>query len=450
MAARFSNIDPATFIRDNENQNTLKKTLSHVKLLQGFIQAKYNVVMPIHLLPPHELNKYIADFIINVRKSDGGEYEPSYLRGFVSSFDRQLKRHKYTLQIMSNCTEFQESRDALRSKQRDLKAQGKGSKPNKADPLTDEEINHLYECNELGIKTPSSLINTLWFLNTLHFGIRGGSEEHRNIHWGDIQLKHDPANRTDYLEYHERATKTRTGEDLRNTRVCPPRAYATPSDRERCPVHTYMVYQSKRPEGYSNPDDPFYLAVVTNNKNPSVSEKWFLKGPIGKNKIEHLMRTMATNANLPENKRITNTSVRKTLVQKMTDSNVPDSLQVYVTGHKNPSSLNNYRTLNESHKLAISHILSNTAVDQDTRCVTFGSNHQSTATLATACTERSTSSQVQCFRSTQQLQQTSSSTANRTVHASSPRQMIESLFSGNTIQNCTFNFNMNSFQSQNQ
>ena len=45
----------------------------------------------------------------------------------------------------------------------------------------------------------------------------------------------------------------------------------------------------------------------------------------------------------------------------MTDNNVPDSLQVYGTGHKNASSLNNYRTLNDRHKYAISQMLSNTA-----------------------------------------------------------------------------------------
>ena len=175
------------------------------------------------------------------------------------------------------------------------------------------------------------MINTLWYLNTLHFGIRGGSEEHRQICWGDIQLKHDYASKQDYLEYHERRTKTRTGDDLENTRVCPPRMYAVPEDRDRCPVATYMFYQSKRPDDFCRQDDPFYLAVVTDNKQPAVNARWFLRGPIGKNKIEGIMKKMAEEADLHKNKRFTNTSVRKTLVQKMTDNNVPDTLQVYVT-----------------------------------------------------------------------------------------------------------------------
>jgi hypothetical protein len=126
--------------------------------------------------------------------------------------------------------------------------------------------------------------------------------------------------------------------------------YATPAQPERCPVALYMFYKVKRPADFCNPDDPFYLAPVTHNKTPSVREKWFLRGPVGKNKLDTIMKKMAEACDLP---RLTNTSVRKALVQKMTDNNVPDSLQVYVTGHKNASSLNNYRTLNDRHKYAI-------------------------------------------------------------------------------------------------
>ena len=55
---------------------------------------------------------------------------------------------------------------------------------------------------------------------------------------------------------------------------------------------------------------------------------------MGINKIKELMKVMSRNAELPDNKHITNTSVRTTLVQRMTDCNVPDNFQVYVTGHK--------------------------------------------------------------------------------------------------------------------
>lgn len=62
---------------------------------------------------------------------------------------------------------------------------GKGSKPNAAKALSDEEVNILYEKNLLGIA--EALLNTLWLLNSVHFGLRG-CEEHRQMAWGDVKL----------------------------------------------------------------------------------------------------------------------------------------------------------------------------------------------------------------------------------------------------------------------
>ena len=253
--------------------------------------------------------------------------------------------------------QFSKTRDALKAKQKDLKGQGKGSKPNRADPLLDHQIDQLYDFKQLGKQNPNSVLNTLWYLNTLHFGMRGGSTEHRAMCWGDVILNHDDERKVDFLEYHERATKTRTGDDVTNTRVCPPRMYATPDNPERCPIQLYMFYQAKRPQDYCDRHDPFYLAAITNEKNPAVQDKWFFRGPVGKNKLDNIMKNMAKAAYLPE-KHLTNTSVRKTLVQKMTDHHVPDNLQTYITGHKNSQSLNNYRTLNDNQIFSISNILS--------------------------------------------------------------------------------------------
>ena len=423
-ASRFKTINTEDFLAHNENQNTLKKTLSHVKLLKQFLTEKHQESREIHTIPAAELDRYLSEFVINVCKADGTEYEPSYLRGMISSFDRQLKRHKYGSVIISSA-EFADTREALRLKQRHLKSQGKGDKPFKADPLNDSDINKLYETCQLGIYTPTSLINTLWYLNTLHFGIRGGSEEHRQICWGDIQLKHDYATKQDYLEYHERRTKTRTGDDLENMRVCPPRMYAVPEDRDRCPVATYMFYQSKRPDDFCRQDDPFYLAVVTDNKQPAVNARWFLRGPIGKNKIEGIMKKMAEEADLPKNKRFTNTSVRKTLVQKMTDNNVPDTLQVYVTGHNNVGSLNNYRSLSDNHKVAISNILSRT--DSSARSFEL----PSTSSSMTPAQCHAVLPQSQRDMRPQSLSQ----------HRNTSKSFVEGMFAGSTMNNCSININ---------
>ena len=47
-------------------------------------------------------------------------------------------------------------REALKTKQKQLKLQDKGNKPKRACPPTDEEINILYNRNVLGSHTPQS------------------------------------------------------------------------------------------------------------------------------------------------------------------------------------------------------------------------------------------------------------------------------------------------------
>ena len=68
---------------------------------------------------------------------------------------------------MINGHEFSVSRAALKSKQKELKSQGKGNKPNAADELCKKDTKYLYEKRELGLFTADSLINKLWLNNNL-------------------------------------------------------------------------------------------------------------------------------------------------------------------------------------------------------------------------------------------------------------------------------------------
>ena len=78
--------------------------------------------------------------------------------------------------------------------------------------------------------------------------------EHYNLRWGDIKLKNS-SDGTEYLEYNERQTKTRTGENIVDIRQIKPKRFATGDARD--PVESYKLYASKRPYGFSSDDDPF-------------------------------------------------------------------------------------------------------------------------------------------------------------------------------------------------
>ena len=80
--------------------------------------------------------------------------------------------------------QFEQTRKALQSKQRDLKRKGIGNKPNASAPLSEEDIQVLFEKDLLG----SSTVEAVWFNNTIHFGLLG-CEEHREMcSRGDVKL----------------------------------------------------------------------------------------------------------------------------------------------------------------------------------------------------------------------------------------------------------------------
>jgi hypothetical protein len=72
----------------------------------------------------------------------------------ICSFDRVLKRHDYGFEICGKRkdAEFARTREVLRSKQIQLKKQGKRNNCHIADALSDEDIDALFRTEELGFQ----------------------------------------------------------------------------------------------------------------------------------------------------------------------------------------------------------------------------------------------------------------------------------------------------------
>ena len=79
--------------------------------------------------------------------------------------------------------QFEQTRKALQSKQRDLKRKGMSNKPNASAALSEEDIQDL-----LGSSTVEALLNTVWFNNTIPFGLLGRKEHREMCSRGDVEL----------------------------------------------------------------------------------------------------------------------------------------------------------------------------------------------------------------------------------------------------------------------
>ena len=86
------------FIEDQKNKNTLSKTRRDVSLLTEFLNSK-NESRRIEEIPPKELNEYISEFIIAVKRKDGEDFEPSSLRGLICSL---IFRKEFNTEVKSD------------------------------------------------------------------------------------------------------------------------------------------------------------------------------------------------------------------------------------------------------------------------------------------------------------------------------------------------------------
>ena len=76
-----------SFVIEQENKGTARKTLSDMITLTQFFETKQEQ-RNIYEIPPNELSAWLSQFCVSVRKADGEDYESSSLRGMMCSFDK--------------------------------------------------------------------------------------------------------------------------------------------------------------------------------------------------------------------------------------------------------------------------------------------------------------------------------------------------------------------------
>ena len=99
----------------------------------------------IEVLAPDTLDSILQHFFAEINKKDGKDYEPSFLAAMQSSIARYLHESNYEYSILN--TRFKAP----------LLRKGLGKKTNKTNSLTRQEEDILWECGQLGEKTPESI-----------------------------------------------------------------------------------------------------------------------------------------------------------------------------------------------------------------------------------------------------------------------------------------------------
>ena len=165
------------------------------------------------------------------------------------------------------------------AKKKQLKAEGKGNRPHRADPLDENQVEKLWTTGAVGLKTPRQLLHLMWWNDTRMLGMRG-RQKHLNCKVQDFK---DQGN---YYDYTERSTKTRTGEtdDPKARREYNNMIFRGNND-ETHPYVALKKYLSHRPERL----DEFYLQPIDSPKE----NIWYNKLSMKRDGLVNIMKRMA-------------------------------------------------------------------------------------------------------------------------------------------------------------
>lgn len=339
------------------NKNTSRSTKQWMNVFKSWCSARRIQNVNIETMAPEKLDKLLERFYAEVKKQDGGDYEPESLKIMQCAIERHLKEHGYKVSIVRG-REFRKSQETLNAKAISLRQDGKGKRPNKAEPLEPEEETALWEKGQLGDFNARVLTNTNFKNLTEQLGLRG-RQEHYDSYVEDFIVRQQEDG-SKVIEFREGPTKTRSG-GLRIKRRSTPQLMFSTNGGERDPVRLFELWLSKRPEGMKD-NGPLYLSIIA---RPKSSDVWYTKVRMGQNTIGNIMKSMASCLNTT--KKLTNHSMRKTLVSKLKKAGQARNIICEITGHARESSLDDYDQIDENQRRNLSHIISGYQVSTNVR-----------------------------------------------------------------------------------
>ena len=141
--------DVDKLIAQQENENTKRKTMYDLNIVLKYLREDRKENRELEEIPPEELNLFLSEFIIPARTKKGEQYEPSSLRGILTSVDRYLTRREYGKRLFID-PEFTRLRNALKAKQKELKKMAEGI--NRMQPLLFQMSKSIFSLKRLGNK----------------------------------------------------------------------------------------------------------------------------------------------------------------------------------------------------------------------------------------------------------------------------------------------------------
>ncbi len=150
---------------------------------EDIIELQHELTNNIEKMTDSNINFWLPRFILEVCKVNGDEYPPNTLYQMICGIQRHLQKNRPCISLFGPT--FADVNRTLDAEMKRLRATGLGVNIKKAEPITAEEEETLWEHGALGDADPVTLLNTLFYLIGVNFALRSGKEHRR--------LRHNPS-----------------------------------------------------------------------------------------------------------------------------------------------------------------------------------------------------------------------------------------------------------------
>ncbi|XP_025894633.1 uncharacterized protein KIAA1958-like [Nothoprocta perdicaria] len=263
-------------------ENKRSRNASDIKMFRDWLALHFpSETREIFVLPPEDLDGYLASFYSKAKKQNGTEFSANSLYFFQSSIDRYLKDHKYEYNVVRGM-EFRASQEALKQKCQQLTQKERERDWHILENLTDKDVESLHKKGIVSHTHPEGFLH-LMLVNIIRgFGATTHNQSH-SLYWGQLVLRKN-AEGLEYLEWREELeAEASPGEPG-------PCVYAKPDNPNNCPVQDYKEYAKRRPPDMLHDYDPLYLAP-----KPLCSvwdQIWYCRKSLTKAKMEKIMKVI--------------------------------------------------------------------------------------------------------------------------------------------------------------
>ena len=279
-------------------------------------------------------------FYVSIRQKDGSRFKVSSLKAIRAAIDRYLRQspHNKPWPIVGD-PEFNKANETLNAVCKDMVKRGQVSPVVHKTPIISEQLQKLYESQQLGEATttnPTQLLRTAWFYVTLYFGKRG-RESQRKLEKQMLCLRQTPEGRRYYELRAVLSTKNHQGGLRDNANESDGKMFEVKGS-SRCPVQSVENYlRHLHPELSCLFQRPRAISATF---DPLKDDVWYCNAPIGQSMLSSMMKKMSQKAGIEPH--LTNHCVKATAVTVLSDHNVEARLIKAVTGHKSDQSIESY------------------------------------------------------------------------------------------------------------